>query len=108
MPDNFVQGEADSDALTPPAETMGARYGISVRRPGVGAPDPQTEPYLMPSVTGRNGGNETFLPAQVQAPIALDPEFAISPALPVGDVGLQMSPSGQPEAFGMGISESSC
>lgn len=108
MPDNFAVGETDDDNSAPPIETYGARYGINVKLPqtGRGEHNHLSEPYVMPSVQGRNGGYETFLPAAVIAPTdGLNPEFAINPAIPFGGVGTQMTPSGQPEAFGAGVAD---
>lgn len=107
MPDNFTAGEADSDTLAPPAETMGARYGISVKNPiGRGAHEQLSEPYLMPNVQGRNGGYETFLPAVVLAPTdGLNPEDAIASAVPVGEVGAAQAHAGESMNFAAGISD---
>lgn len=87
MSDNFAAGEVDSDQGAPPIETMGARYGISEIQPasqGRGEHEPQQEPYLMPSVHGRNGSMERVDPAITLTPLGgmMPGPFAIAPAIP--------------------------
>lgn len=86
MGDNFTAGEADADTQAPPVETIGAHYGISVSNPGRGAHEPQQEPYLMPSVHGRNGSTERVDPAITQTPLGglMPGPNAIAPAVVVG------------------------
>lgn len=63
-----------------PQEALGARYGVSVRHRGPGAPEMLKEPYLMPTYHGRNGSNEVTVPSIVQTPLGgLMPSMAMPP-----------------------------
>jgi hypothetical protein len=92
MPDNFTAGETDADMAMPPiaapesSEMLGARLGVRVAHPGPPSPDPISEPYLMPSVAGRNGSTEKVDPAIVQTPLGgmMPGPNAIAPAVVVG------------------------
>lgn len=86
MADNFTAGEADADTGAPPIETMGARYGVTEAMPGRGAHEPQVEPYLMPSVAGRNGSMERVADSIGLTPLGgmMPGPFAIPPAIVVG------------------------
>jgi hypothetical protein len=89
MADSFVTGEDDAESSAPSIETMGARYGIKVSQPGRGDHQDLTEPYLMPSVHGRNGSLEKVDPAITQTPLGgmMPGPYAIAPAVPAGNVG---------------------
>ena len=106
MADNFGIGEEDSDLPAPPFETQGARYGISVSQPGRGVHEQQVEPYLMPSIHGRNGSLERVDPSIVQTPLGglMPGPFAIPPAVPAGNIGA--FPVSDDGAFGMGVNDS--
>jgi hypothetical protein len=71
MADGFLQGEQEAaGALSPPPETMGARYHISVAQPGRGAHEHlSTPPYLVPSVHYRNGNMERVAPSITLTPL---------------------------------------
>jgi hypothetical protein len=104
MPGSFEAGEADADSSAPSIETMGARYGIKVVRPGVGIQKELTEPYLLPSVHFKNGNMETVVPSIQHTPLgAMMPgPNAIAPAIPAGAVGMQQIPEDAND-FVMGI-----
>jgi hypothetical protein len=108
--DNFTEGESDADTGAPPIETMGARYGINVKLPqtGRGAHEQQTEPYLMPSVHGRNGSLERTVPAIVQTPLGgmMPGPNAIPPAIVVGSGYFAVPEPGEGRPFGAGIGDS--
>lgn len=109
MPDNFAAGEMDADLATPPitSETMGARMKISVAHPGEGVHQDLQEPYLMPSVHGRNGSTERTVPGIVQTPLGgmMPGPFAIPPAVVVGmDYRAPVPEEAGPFAIGVGDS----
>src|SRR5665647_465802 len=102
---NFAAGESDADTGAPPIETMGARYGISISQPGRGDPNPQVEPYLMPSVQGRNGSMERTVPGIVQTPLGglMPGPNAIPPAIVVGSGYAQVPEPGEVQPFESGV-----
>ena len=105
MGDNFNAGEVDADSGAPQIETMGARYGISETRfapAGRGEPS-QPEPYLMPTVHGRNGSTEIVDPAITQTPLGgmMPGPYAIAPAVMAGEVGA--FPVSDHGGFGSGV-----
>jgi hypothetical protein len=82
----FATGEAESMNTAGPSissETMGASYNVKVANPGPPSPDPLSEPYLMPTVHGRNGSMEKVDPAIVQTPLGgmMPGPLAIAPAI---------------------------
>lgn len=104
---SFTAGESDADIGAPPVETMGARYGIKVSQPGRGAHEQQTEPYLMPSVQGRNGSMERTVPGIVQTPLGgmMPGPFAIAPAIVVGSGYFHVPEPGQARPFDSGVAD---
>lgn len=104
---SFTAGESDADTGAPPIETMGARYGISVSQPGRGDPNPQVEPYLMPSVQGRNGSTERTVPGIVQTPLGgmMPGPNAIAPAIVVGSGYFHVPEPGQVRPFDFGVQD---
>jgi hypothetical protein len=111
MPSEFEVGEVEATQGPTPAapETIGARYGIHETRyralPEVGLQKHLTEPYLMPTVHGRNGSLEKVDPAIVQTPLGglMPGPMAIPPAVPAGQVGA--FPVKQ-TTFGQGVADS--
>jgi hypothetical protein len=106
---SFDAGESGDDGPTPPIETMGARYGISVAQPGRGAHEPQVDPYLLPPYAGRNGSNERVDPSIVQTPLGgmVPGPNAIAPAIPSGTVGAAFDVHSGVDAmeFGDGVTD---
>lgn len=103
MPDSFSAGQSDADTGSPGFETMGARYGIKTVRPQRGIQENFTEPYLMPSVAGRNGSMEAVDPQIVHTPLGgiYASSFGAPPPQPDGNVGaFPVSDDGE---FGSGI-----
>ena len=100
------------DAVSPPIETMGARYGIgvmSVHGGARGAHQPQQSPYLMPSVKMRNGGTERVADSIGLTPLGglMPGPNAIAPAVRVGGVGITFPmATGEPVDFHQGVSDS--
>lgn len=108
MADNFSAGEGDADTGAPPIETMGPRYGIGVVNAiGAerGAPQPQTEPYLMPSVHYVNGNMETVAPSITHTPLGglMPGPNAIAPAIPSGSVGAFLHQPAEDGGFQSGV-----
>lgn len=104
--DTFQEGETGDNPPTPPitSETMGASYGVKAIRPQRGVQEHLSEPYLMPSVHGRNGSLEKVDPAIVHTPLGgmMPGPNAIPPALPIHGVGeFPMPPERGP--FGEGV-----
>lgn len=109
MQSEFEEGAQDWTMPAPPIEKIGPRYQI---RPGVTRPGPTeetdrlSEPYLMPTVHGRNGSMEKVDPAITHTPLgAMMPgPFAIPPAIPSGVLGAQQVYEGA-QGFDAGVAD---
>lgn len=106
----FAQGTQDADTATPSiaSETMGAAYQINPtpRYPERGE-ETHPIPYLMPSVSYRNGNQERVDPAIVHTPLgaAMPNRLAIAPAVRVGQDWRQPVPD-EAGPFVTGVSDS--
>lgn len=93
MPNPFAAGEADADAVAPPPETMGARYGIGVAMRGRGEATPPIDPtYLVPPVHYINGNMETTVPAIQLTDLGAEMPHPAMPAPQVVGSGYQPYP----------------
>lgn len=105
---SFALGEDEPQGQ--PIETMGARYGIGntkLPQTGRGEHVQQTEPYLMPSVHGRNGSLERVDAGITQTPLGglMPGPNAIAPAVVVGSGYFAVPEPGEGGPFASGVAD---